>query len=155
MVRVAQSVSGVGTEEKENQHLERILETHVDGAESAAWEALLEMESYDLKAGQEDKGAVSLVVDMAIAFEKVQLVVIQEWAMNVGFPQRVLSILCGDFAQVRRERFENNVSDPLQTITAISLGSKWSVLLLMIAMQEAKTGKSLLMPSIKNKSIRG
>ena len=46
----------------------------------------------DLKAGQEDKGGVSLVVDVAIAFEKVQLVVTQEWewAMNVGFPQRVL-----------------------------------------------------------------
>ena len=103
MVRVAQSVSGVGTEDQQNQHMERIFETNVDGAESAAWDALLEMENNDLKAGQEDKGAAALVVDVGIAFEKVQLVVIQEWAMNVGIPQRVLGILCGHFAQVRRE----------------------------------------------------
>ena len=46
-----------------------------------AWEALFEMVSFDLKAGKEKQGAVSLVVDIASAFEKVQIVVVWQQAM--------------------------------------------------------------------------
>ena len=52
---------------------------HVGGAETAAWEALFEMEVFD-QAGQQEEGTVSLVV-------------VCRWCLD--FPQRIWSLLCG------------------------------------------------------------
>ena len=56
--------------------------------------------------------------------------------MYFEFPPRVLRWLCGYFAHERR-LFDNNLSEPMVTITAILPWSKWSVLLLRIVMQDA------------------
>ena len=43
------------------------------GAQCTVWEILLEMERFKYRAGQEDLGAVALVLDLAKAFEQVSL----------------------------------------------------------------------------------
>ena len=57
--------------------------------------------------------------------------------MLFGSPQQMLGLSCVYFEYQRRVPFEGAVADPLQTITAILRGSKWSVLLLRMVMQEA------------------
>ena len=100
---------------------------HVGGAETAALDAHVENASFHLKAGQEEQGRVSLAVDLAKAFECVQLAVVWPWAMYFRLPQRVLRVLCGYFAQDTRPGFEEEgTSEQWQTVTAIQLGAKWS-----------------------------
>ena len=99
-------------------------------AERIAWEALLQVETYNNNVEDIDQGAVTLVVDLAKALEEVQLEVVWAWAAHFGFPQRILRVLCGYFQHQRRVFFEGCVADPLQ-------GSKWPLLLLRIAMQDA------------------
>ena len=62
---------------------------------------MLEMETLDLKFGQDSKGATTLVVDFAKAFEKVQLSVVWQWAKQIDHPHRVLRVLSGHFAHER------------------------------------------------------
>ena len=57
--------------------------------------------------------------------------------MYFGFPRRVHGVLCGYFSHEERVMFENNVSDPLITITSILPGSRWSFPLLRIVMPDA------------------
>ena len=53
------------------------------------------------------------------------------------FPRKIMRVLCGNFKHQYKVQFEGCVSESLQTITAILLGSKWSCLLLRIALQDA------------------
>ena len=46
-------------------------------------------------------------------------------------------MLCGYFEHQRRVQFEGCVAEPLQTITAVLPGSKWSCLLLRVVLQDA------------------
>ena len=62
---------------------------HFGGAETSAWEALSEIENCDRKAGEEAQGAVTLVVDLVMAFEKVQLVVAWHWTVYKKLPLRI------------------------------------------------------------------
>ena len=78
------------------------------GAQQRVWEIFLEMERFNGKAKEEDQGTLALVLDLAKAFERV-----------------------------RRVLFEGCVAEPLQTITAILPGSKWSCLLLRTVLQDA------------------
>ena len=94
----------------------------------------------DLTVKQNSQGASTLVVDLAKADEKVQLIVVWSWAMHTGFPQRVLRVFCGYFAHARRVMYENDVSDAMETMTAILRGCKGSVLLSRIVMQDAVSG---------------
>ena len=119
----------------------------VCGAERVRWEALVGTETMDLKGAQNSTGATSQVVDLAEAFEKVQLTVVWRWAMYFSFPQRVSSVLCV-ILRARRAMVENSVSCPMTTITAISLGSKGSVLLLRIAMQDAMRSVFSVLPVV-------
>ena len=57
--------------------------------------------------------------------------------MYVGFPPRVLWVICGYFAGKRKGMFENNVSDPVITHTEILPGSKLSVLLVRNVIRDA------------------
>ena len=52
------------------------------------------------------------------------------------FPRRCC--LCGHLEHQKRVQFEGCVAEPLQTITAILFGSKWSCLLLRFVLQNAK-----------------
>ena len=67
-------------------------------------------------------------MDLAKAFEKVQLNVVWKLTMYFDFPQRVLRVLCSCLAHERKVIFEKNFSEPV-TITSILQGSIWSVLL--------------------------
>ena len=51
------------------------------------------MEKFDSRAGDMERGAVSQVVDLAKASEKVQFVVVWKYAMYLGSPNRILIIL--------------------------------------------------------------
>ena len=57
--------------------------------------------------------------------------------MHFGSLQQILRVLYWYFQQQRRVIFEGCVADPLQTITAVLPGSKWSWLLLRIVLQDA------------------
>ena len=62
---------------------------HVGVVEVAAWDALLETESSDPQGG-ENANAAALGVELAKAFEKVQLTVVSQWTMWFRFPRRAL-----------------------------------------------------------------
>ena len=80
---------------------------------------LLHMETYDIMAGQVDEGAVSLAVNLAVAFLGIQLILLRR-SCHAAYGANVF------VKRQRRENCEDFVADPLQTITAMD-GSKWSV----------------------------
>ena len=86
---------------------------------------------------EEDQGEVALVLDLAKAFERVSLPVVSAWATHFSFPRKILRVLCGYFEHQRRVQFEGCVAEPLQIISVIVPGSKWSCLLLRIVLQDA------------------
>ena len=94
---------------------------------------------------------VTLVVDLASAFEKVQLKVVWRCATYYGILQSILPVVCGYFEHQRWVLFEGCVADPLQTITAIIPGPKWTVLLLHTLMRNALSEGS----ATKFESVRG
>ena len=52
------------------------------GCQRTVLEILMEMERFKYRAGEEDLGAVALVVDLAKAFERVSLLVVWAWATH-------------------------------------------------------------------------
>ena len=109
----------------------------------------MEMERFNGRAKTEDRGAVALVLDLAKAFERVNLSVVWATATHFSFPRKILRVLCGYFKHPRRVQFEGCVAEPLQTITAILPGSKWSCLLLRIVLQDALSEVTKICPSLK------
>ena len=108
------------------------------GAERTVWETLLEMERFDHRAGEKDPGAITLVLNMAEALERVSRPVAWTSAAHLDFPRKILRVLCGYFDEhQRRVQFEGCVAEPLQTITAILPRSKWRCLLFRVALQDA------------------
>ena len=100
------------------------------GAEIAAWEPPFEMERFDLSAGQEEQGGVSLVVDFTKNIRECPV----GGRVAVGHVFRFSTKGAGSSLWVcrageRRSRFEEGMPEPLETTTAILPGSKWSVLL--------------------------
>ena len=67
------------------------------GAERAVWETLLEMETFDYRAGETDQGAITLVLDLAAAFERVSLPVVWAWATHFDLSRKILRVECGCF----------------------------------------------------------
>ena len=68
------------------------------GAQRTVWEILIEMERFRYRAGDEDLGAVALVLDLAKAFERVSLPVVclgLGEATHFSFPGKILRVLCG------------------------------------------------------------
>ena len=49
------------------------------------------------------------------------------------FPQRVFKVLCWYFAHEKSLRCEDSFFEPLSTVTAILLGTMWSVLLFFLS----------------------
>ena len=58
-------------------------------------------------------------------------------------------VLGGYFAHERRVMFENSVSDPMSTITAVLPGSKWSELLLSLFMQDLMSSVISVFPGLR------
>ena len=71
---------------------------------SRVWEILMEMFKY--RAAEEDRGAVTAVLDLAKVFERVSLPVVCAWATHFSFPRKILRVLCGHFEHQRRVQFE-------------------------------------------------
>ena len=97
------------------------------------WEILLEMERFHGQAKEEDQGALALVVDMAMTFERVSLPVVWAWATHFRLPRKMMRVLCGYFEHQRGECSSKYV----RRNPAILPGSKWSCLLLRIVLQHA------------------
>ena len=85
------------------------------------------MESFDHEAGQEEQGAVSLVVDPAKAFERVQVAVVWRCAMYFRCPQGECRFLCRYFAQKRRLRYEDGRSERRKRVQLFKQARKWSL----------------------------
>ena len=89
----------------------------------------MEVERFNGQAKKEDQAASALVLDLAKVSERSSLLVVWAWATHFSFPRKILRVLCGYFEHQRRVQFEGCAAEPLQTITAILPGSKWSCLL--------------------------
>ena len=84
-----------------------------------------------------DQGAITLVLDLAKALERVSLPDVWAEAAHFDRLRKILRVLCGYFDHQRRVQFEGYAAEPLQNITAIPLGSKWSCLCFRIVLQDA------------------
>ena len=91
----------------------------------------------------------ALVLDLAKALERVSIPVVWAWATHFSFARKILRVLCGHFEQQRRVQLEGCVAEPLQTITAILPGSKWSCLLLRVVLQDALSEVTKFYPPLK------
>ena len=63
----------------------------------------MEIKRFNCRAGEEDLGAVALVLDLAKAFERASLRVVRAWATHFGFPRKVLRVLCAATLSTRGE----------------------------------------------------
>ena len=109
----------------------------------------MEMERFCGKAKEEGQGRVALVLDQA----KASSVSASRWfgpGRRISV-RKILRVLCGYFEHQRREQVEGCVAEPLQTITAIMPGSKWSCLLLRIVLQDALSDVTKIYPPLKLK----
>ena len=81
------------------------------GAERIAWATLLEMDRFDHRAGDMDQGAITLVLDLAEAFERASL---PFGLVSDAFQgsQNGLLVLCGHFEHHRRVQCEGCVAGP-------------------------------------------
>ena len=68
------------------------------------------------------QGAVALVLDLAKAFERVNIPVVLAWAKHFSFPRKILRVLCGYLEHQRRVQFGGCAAGPLRTITASCQG---------------------------------
>ena len=98
---------------------------------------------------RKDQGAITLVLDLAKAFERVSLPVVWAWATYYNFPRKNLRLLCGYFEHQRRVPFEGCAAVPVQTITAILLGSKRSCFLLRTVLRDALSEVMEVCPLVK------
>ena len=119
------------------------------------WETLLEMDRFNCHAGERDQGAIAPVLDLAKGFGRVSLPVVWAWATHFAFRRKILRVLRGYFEQERRVQFEGCAAEPLQTITAILPGSKWSCLLLRIVLQDALSEVTPNLPTSKIDGVCG
>ena len=88
------------------------------------------MERFNQHAGERDQGAAALVLDLAIAFERVSFPV--AWATHFNFLGKILRVLCGCVEHQRRAQFE-----------------VWSWLLLRIVLKDALSEVTKIHPSHK------
>ena len=91
------------------------------------------------------------MLDLAKALECVCLPVVGAWATHFNFTRKILRVQCGYFEHQRLGQFEGCVAEPLQTITAVLLGSIWSCLLLCIVLQNAPSEVMKVDPLLKLK----
>ena len=113
----------------------------------SAWDPLPERGSMDSRGGEDAHAAAILVVDLAKAFQKVQLMAVWQWVLWFKFP-RVLRVLCGYFVHQRRVRCERTFSERLSIVTAVFPRSKLSILLSSVVLQDTMT-------KVSGKGLRG
>ena len=67
------------------------------GAQRTEREVLTDMERFSGRAKAEDRRAVTLVLDLAKAIERVSLLVVLAWATHFCFPRKIMRVFCGCF----------------------------------------------------------
>ena len=72
----------------------------------------METERFKYRAGEEDLGAVALVLELAQAFERVNLPVIWAWTTHFSFSRKILRVLGAHFQHQRSAQFEECVIEP-------------------------------------------
>ena len=87
--------------------------------------------------------------------ERVSLPVVWAWATHFIFPMKILRVLCGYSEHQRRVQFEGCVAEPLQTVMAILLGSKWSCSLLRMVLQDALSEVTKNVPAPEVEGVCG
>ena len=105
------------------------------GAQRTVWEVLMEMERFKYRAGEDDVGAVALVLDLAKAVERVSLPVVWAWATHFASQGR----FCECCAATLSTRGVCSSKDVRQ----------WSCLLLRIVLQDAFSEVTKIYPSLK------
>ena len=120
-----------------------------DGRNGDAQQTVWEISLFKFRAGEDDQGAVALVLDLTKALERVSIPVVWAWAAQFSFPRKILRVLCRYFEYHRRVQSEGYVAEPLRTITAILPGSKWSCLLLRSVLQDALREVTDIYPPLK------
>ena len=63
----------------------------MEGAEHVVWETPLEMEKFDCRAGEMDQGAITLVLDLVQAFERVSLPLVWAWATHANIFRKIFA----------------------------------------------------------------
>ena len=123
------------------------------GVERTVWETLLEMERFTYHAGERDQGATALVLDFAKAFERVSLCGLGQGMSTFPKTKRVCyagtSNTSGGCSSEAVWRSRSRPSRPL------SLGSKWSCLLLRIVLQDALSEVTKIFPPLKIEGVCG
>ena len=109
------------------------------------------MERFDCRAGAKDPRAITLVLYLAQAFEHASFPVVWAWTTHFQFSMKIMRVLCGYFQHQSRVQFEGCVVEPLQNITDILPGSKWSCLLLRTVLQDALSKVVKVFPPLKLK----
>ena len=127
-----------------SQQKYRVAWDATDGRYGGAQQTVREFVLEKYRAGEEDVGAVALVLVLA-----KHLSGLWTWATHVSFPRKILWVLCGYFKHQRRVQFEGCAAEPLRTITAILPHSKWSCLLLRIVLQDALSEVTKFYPPLK------
>ena len=73
------------------------------------WEAMLKSENHnEAESGADGPAAVTSLIELQKAFEKVQPIVVRNWRVYFKITVLLLLILCGYFAHHRRALFEDS-----------------------------------------------
>ena len=79
------------------------------GSERTVWETLFTMDGFD---GSRNEGAITLVLHLASALERVSLPIVWAWLMYFDFTKKNLHVLCDCSEHLRRVQFEGRRSRP-------------------------------------------
>ena len=110
------------------------------------WETLQEMERFNDHAGERSSsGSPGLGPGESFRADQSSSGVGVGDAFHLSH-EDFCGCYAGTFEDQRRGRFEGCEADPLQTITAILPGSKWSCLLLRIVLQDALSDVTKIYP---------
>ena len=116
------------------------------------WETVLDMERFDHCANEKDQGAITVLLDVADACERVSLPVVSAGATHFNLPMKILHLLRWYFEHQRRVQFTECVAE---AIPAIFLGSKWSCLLFCTVLRDALSEVMEVRPLLKLKVFVG
>ena len=98
----------------------------MEGRSALCGNKLLDMDRCDYRAGDRSGGCFMWPTHSSVV---VSQKVVWAWATHVNVSGRISQVPCGYLEHRRRVQLEGCVAQPLQTITASLVGSKWSFLL--------------------------
>ena len=124
----------------------------VRNGRAIVWDALLDMGRFEYGSDWIDQGAITLVFNLATAFERVSLPVAWARVTHFNFFKQILRVLCDYFDHQRRVQFEGCV-EPSYTIIPVLPVSMWTCLLQRIVLQDALNEVMKVYPLMKPKAF--